>query len=172
MEIKAEAQITYPRELAFETLRDRLDEVAEYMEHVEKVELGSRAEPEPGVVTFVNTWYGVGDDIPTVARPFIKPEMIKWTDYARWIESEFATEWRMETAFMTDRVHCAGRNHYEDNGDRTCKLVIGGDLTVDPPLIAKAAKGAIESYVVGLIEPNLAQTADALQHFLDDHPEL
>lgn len=168
MEIRAEAKISHPRELTFRTLRDRLAEVAEYMPNIRKIDVGERQEPESDIVTFVNVWYGKGDDIPAVAKPFIKPDMIRWKDYARWDESEWACEWRSETAFMTDRVHVSGKNFYEDNGDDTCTLTITGNIEVDPPLFAKAAKGAIEKYVVGLLKPNLLSTADAVQEFLED----
>ncbi len=168
MEIKAEATIEYPREVTFRTLRDKLAEVAEFMPNIRKIDIGEREEPEPNVVTFVNVWYGVSDDIPSVAKPFIKPDDIRWTDYARWDENDWATGWRSETAFMTDRVNCEGTNYYEELDENRCKLVITGDLSVNPPMFAKAAKGAIESYIVGLMKPNLLSTADAVQEFLDE----
>src|SRR5207302_848630 len=73
-------------------------------------ELG-RTEEAPGRQRLVNVWHGEGA-IPAVARRFIKPHMLRWTDRAVWDEGGWTCEWNQETAFFTDRVCCSGTNRY------------------------------------------------------------
>ncbi len=173
MDISVEAHISYPRELAYRTLRDRLVEVGEFMPNITKIEVKSRDDKSDGVVDFVNVWHGKAD-VPGLIRAIIRPEMIRWTDYAHWDESDWSCDWRSETAFLTDKVDCSGRNTYETLPDGTTMLHIKGDLKTDlagipgvPRLMARKVGPAVEKFIVGLIEPNLRSTCDALEKFLD-----
>jgi len=174
MRIDSKATIHYPRELAFRTLRDHLVAVGKHLPNITGIEVLEREDPTPEVTDFVNVWHGEGS-IPTVAKPFIKPDMLQWTDYARWDESDWSCEWRMETRFMTDRVECSGRNTYAEIDANTTELHITGELTISlsgfpgvPRMISKRAEPGVEKFVVTLIKPNLTKTADALEEYLDE----
>lgn len=173
MRIDTDATIHHPRALAFRALRDDLVAVGEHLPNITGIEVLERKEPEAGVVEFVNVWHGEGS-IPTVARPFIKASMLAWTDYARWDEDDWSCEWRMETAFMTDRVSCSGRNTYEVVDADHTRLHITGDIGIDlagfpgvPSMVSRRARPAVEKFIVGLITPNLTKTADAVDAYLD-----
>lgn len=173
MRIDTDATIGHPRDLAFRTVRDNMVEVGEHMPNITRIEVLEREEPEPGVVEFVNIWHGEGA-IPAVAKPFIKASMLRWTDHARWDERDWSCEWRMETAFMTDRVTCSGRNVYETIDESRTRLHIEGDIGIDlagfpgvPSIVARRARPAVEKFIVGLITPNLTKTASAVDAYLD-----
>jgi hypothetical protein len=174
VKIEVDTKIDHPREVVFKTLRDRLPEIVEYMPNITAIDVVERHEPRADVVEFVNVWRGDAS-IPSLAKPFIKPDMIRWTDYAIWDESEWICDWRTETAFMTDRVDCSGRNRYEEvDGGIHTRLLIDGELNIDtanfpgvPKLVARRAAPVIEKFIVGLITPNLKGTAKAVNDFLN-----
>lgn len=173
MRIDTDATIHHRRDIAFRALRDHMVEVGEHLPNITEIEVLERNEPSPGVVEFVNVWHGEGS-IPTIAKPFIKASMLRWTDYARWDESDWSCEWRMETAFMTERISCSGRNTYQTVDDDHTSLHITGDISIDlagfpgvPSMVARRARPAVEKFVVGLITPNLSKTAEAVDAYLD-----
>ncbi|MBX7159806.1 MAG: hypothetical protein K1X95_05895 [Acidimicrobiia bacterium] len=173
MRIDTDATIHHRRDVAYRAVRDNLVEVGEHLPNITEIELVERSEPEAGVVEFVNIWHGEGS-IPSVARPFIKSSMLRWTDYARWDESDWSCTWRLETAFMTERVTCSGRNTYEVVDDDHTRLHITGDLAIDltrfpgvPSLVTRRAQPTVEKFIVGLITPNLTKTAEAVDAYLD-----
>lgn len=174
MRIDTDATIHHPRDVAFRAVRDHMVEVGEHMPNITRIDVLERSEPEAGVVDFVNVWYGEGA-IPAPVKPFIKADMLRWTDYARWDETDWSCEWRMETAFMADRVTCSGRNVYECIDETTTRLHIEGELGIDlagfpgvPKIIAKRARPAVERFIVGLVTPNLTKTASAVDAYLDE----
>ncbi|MFN8103199.1 MAG: hypothetical protein U0U69_01910 [Acidimicrobiia bacterium] len=173
MRIDTDATIHHRRDVAFRAVRDHMVEVAEHLPNITAIDVVERKEPSAGVVEFVNVWHGEGA-IPAVAKPFIKASMLRWTDHAHWDENDWSCDWRMETAFMTDRVTCSGRNTYEAVDDDHTILHISGDITIDltgfpgvPSVISRRARPAVEKFVVGLVTPNLAKTAEAVDAYLD-----
>lgn len=173
MRIDTKATIHHPRAVAFRALRDHLVEVGEHMPNITGIDVRERTEPGPGVVEFVNVWHGEGS-IPTVAKPFIKPDMLRWTDYAHWDESDWTCSWRMETAFMTDRVRCSGVNSYSEIDATTTLLHITGELSIKlsgfpgvPGIVTRRAEPAVEKFIVGLVTPNLTKSAEAVEAYLD-----
>jgi hypothetical protein len=174
MEIRADGVVHHPREMVFRTLRDRLGDIVAFMPNVTSVDSVERVEESPGRHRVVNVWHGEGA-IPAVARRFIKPNMLQWTDRAVWEESDWTCKWEQETAFFTDRVTCAGRNRYVEVDPRVTRIEIRGTfalrlqgLTGLPGPLARRATPAVERFIVGLITPNLSTTATAAERFLND----
>jgi len=174
MEIQADGLVHHPRELVFRTLRDRLGDIVAFMPNVTAIDPIDRVEEGPGRHSIVNVWHGEGA-IPAVARRFIKPNMLQWTDRAVWDEAAWTCEWDQETAFFANRVGCSGRNHYVEVEPGVTGIEIRGTFSLRlkglaglPGPLARRATPAVERFIVGLITPNLATTAAAAEQFLSE----
>jgi hypothetical protein len=173
VEIRSDGTVHHPRPLVFRTLRDRLVEVGALMPNITAIEEIDRTEEAPGRQRLVNVWHGEGS-IPPLARRFIKPSMLRWTDRALWDEGDWTCAWSQETAFFTDRVSCSGTNRYVEVDPATTRIEIRGSFELRlqglpglPGPLARRAGPAVERFILGLITPNLEKTAVAVQRLLD-----
>lgn len=170
MKISATEVLAFSREKVFTIYRDRLPELARYLPDVRSIEVREREEPGPGRTRFVNEWKA-DREIPGLAKSFIKPEMLRWMDYALWDESDWSCTWRLELGFFKEHVKCQGRNFFrEEDGGRRCRFELGGDLTIDlsgvagiPRFLAPKVSPTVEKFVVALITPNLTQVSKAVE---------
>ncbi len=170
MKVEADAVLDFPRDLVFQTYRDRLPELVPHLPNVRRITVESR-EDDPPVTRLLNRWEAAAE-VPKVVRSIIKPEMLVWLDHALWNEETWECEWRIEHGAFAEQVHCSGRNRYVAVDDKT-RLEIRGDLSVDaakipvvPRLLAGTVAPVLERFIVQTIRPNLVSTADGVQAFL------
>ncbi len=172
MEIRADAGVSYPRELVFETYRDHLVDLVPYLPNVDWIKVLERT--EDGAVThLINEWKARGD-IPKVARKFIKPEMLRWKDFADWDRDSWACSWSFEMAFMRDQVKASGKNFLVEEGPDRTRYEIRGTLEIDgnkipgvPAMLGRRIVPQIEKFVIALIKPNFVKVSDGVQQYLD-----
>src|SRR6516162_7694499 len=108
MELKADARISFPREVVFRTYRDRLPELIPHLPNVKRISVEKREDDaggQKGVVKMVNLWEAKGE-IPKVAQSIIRPEMLAWLDYAQWNQNDWTCAWRIETKMFTENIKC------------------------------------------------------------------
>ena len=173
MQIRVDTTLTHPRELVYRTYQDSLPKLVRYLPNVQEVrELERRREGSQ--LHLVNLWRARGQ-IPRVAQGIIKPEMLRWHDYADWDDEDWSVRWRFEMAFMQDRVRVGGRNRFEILGPRRTRLALRGELTIDasalpgvPRFLERRVGRAVERFVLALVEPNLVKTSQGLQRYLDE----
>ena len=172
--MNVEDRIDYPREKVFETFRDNLVDLLEYLPDIQDIEVKDREEVDEDTVKVVNLWKAREEEVPKMARKFIKPEILQWTDYATWKQDEWVCEWEMEVGFLKEAITCKGQNRYLEAGDGSTKIHIDGDLEVDaseipgvPRLVAGKVGSVIEDFVVKMIEPNLTDVNRGLEKYLD-----
>ena len=172
MKIHCPSNIPYSREAVFKAYRDDLTDLVQYLPNIEKVEVVKREETADGVIEFENHWYADAP-IPKVAQAFIKPEMLKWIDYAKWDQNSWTCDWRIETFFMRDAVSCGGRNEFNEAGADEMALTISGDLVLNakavpgiPKLLAGTIKPQLEKFIVSLITPNFETINRGIIQFL------
>ena len=177
MKIEVVQTIDHPRARVWEAYRDRLQELAEYLPNIARIEVLEREEPEDGVVKLLNRWQAANTEVPAVARPFVDPKRLNWLDHATWHQADWRTEWRMEVPAFGDRVRTAGSNVYFEEGPNRTRLEIRGEFSVDvgklpgvPRFLAGKVGGGVEKFVVALITPNFTKVNRALQSYLDEHP--
>ncbi len=173
MEIRTDTILTYPRSVVYETYRDRLPELEPYLPNITKIDVLS-SERDGEDLHLLNEWHGKGA-IPKVAQSIIKPEMLRWKDYADWHDADWAVDWRMELAFLNEVVETHGRNRFVEMGPDRCRVEIRGVLDIDgtripgvPKLLGRRIAPQIEKFVIALIKPNLVKTAEGVQQFLDE----
>lgn len=168
--------IRFPRQEVFETYRDRLPELAAYLPNIDLITVESRTEREDGRIELLNLWKAARGEVPAVARPFVKPDMLQWHDHALWDNTAFTCAWRTEPFFLKDAVSSTGTNHFRDLGDDTMELHLTGTIEVDgaklpgvPRLMSRKVASAVESFVVKMMEPNLRAINRGLEKFIADH---
>ena len=174
MRIHSESLIRHPQQTVYEAYRDRLPEIAAYIPDVKEILVEKRETVSEGLTKLHNVW--IADrDIPTFAKAFIKPEMLRWDDFAEWRDSEHCVHWTLKLRVFSDQVTCGGTNCFIRAGDGQTTVRLEGDLDIDlknipsvPRMFAGGLKPKIEKFIVGLITPNLQQVNESLQQFLDD----
>lgn len=171
MQLSADAALPFPRPRVFSAYRDKLVELVEFLPNIRRIEERSREDDGPRS-EIVNVWHG-GGDIPAAARAVLSEDMLTWTDYASWDESEYTCAWRIETHSFTEAVSCQGKNHFIETQSGT-RLEIRGELRVDatkirgvPRLLAKTVGKAVEDLLVKKITPNLISVSDGLRRYLE-----
>lgn len=171
MEIRADVTVPFPRARVFATYRDRLADLTEYLPNIRAIRVLERTE-RGGEVDLVNEWEG-GGEIPAAVRSFLSESMLKWTDYATWVEAQSVCRWRTEVHAFPGAVKSSGENRFVEVPGGT-RVEIRGELTVDatkvpgvPRLLAKTAGSAVEKVLVGRIAPNLVEVAQGVRKLLE-----
>jgi hypothetical protein len=169
MDLIADTRIPFTRELAFTTIRDRLQALVPHMPNVKSIETLERR--DDGAKThFVNRWTA-NTEIPAAARSYVKAEMLQWIDRATWDAEAGTCDWKIETVALPGVVECSGRNTYRTVGNET-ELVIRGSLVLHldkaniPRLVAMAVRPIIEGIVVGSLKPNLTSIGGGVTAYL------
>ena len=170
MKIRSESVIHFPLAHVYATYRDRLPEIAAYMQDIRKIEV-LRTEEVAGGVKLLNRWYAQ-TELPKVAQGIVKPEWMQWDDHAHWHDAETYVAWRLEIPALKDQVRCSGTNRFEavDGGTR---VRLEGELDLDlkkipgvPGFMAKRIQPQVEKFIVRLITPNLEKVNASLAEFL------
>lgn len=175
MHISADTRIPFPRSLVYTTYRDKLAKLVPYTSGVRHFEVKSRCE-QHGLVYCVNEWHG-GGEIPGIARTVLSEDMLCWTEYDTWDESQFTLDWQVKTHAFTQAVSCVGNNHFLEEGSTTL-IKNRGELTIDPKQIEGLPKflagrivSAIEDWLGKKIETNLLEMSDGVRRYLEREAE-
>lgn len=165
--------VAHSRETVFTTFRDQLLELVPHLPDVESIEVEDREQIDESTTKVTNLWKAEPEEVPRLARSFIKPEMLEWTDYATWRQEEWECDWEIEVGFLTDAVDCEGTTRYLAKSDGETEVVIQGYLEVDakqipgvPRFGAGKIGSAVEKFVVRLITPNLTNINRGLESYL------
>jgi hypothetical protein len=170
MLIQTTSVVPFPRSLVYVTFRDRLVELVPYLPQVRSITVKSRRE-EGAQVHSTNEWQGTGE-IPPLLRPWLSDDLLKWTEYNIWNNTEFTLQWRIETHAFSKAFHYAGENLFLEEDGQTI-IESQGQLWVEPqqlqgipsPLRNKVAQMA-EKFLGKRMEPNQLQIAEGVCHYL------
>lgn len=172
MQIHASSIIAHPLDRVYRAYRDELPAIAAFMPNIKDIVVVSR-EDVPDGVKLHNVWAGKGE-IPKVAQGIVKPEMVKWDDYAHWHDGAWYCDWKIQTRFFTDNVRCGGTNRFTAEGADRTRVTLAGTLELslkDVPGVPRIMAGSIiphiERFVIALITPNLERVNESLGRYLD-----
>lgn len=175
MEINASSLIRHPRSRVYQAYRDELDRIIAYIPNIQAVNVLSRTDA-PGRVSLHNEWIG-RSEIPKVAQGLLKPEMLRWDDYAEWDEARQEVQWNLKIRVFTDRVRCSGTNRFMEEGPSLTRVHLSGTLDIDlkelpgvPRFLSSSLAPQVEKFIVALIKPNLEQVNEAIGRYLDGKP--
>lgn len=171
MQLSAQTRLSFPRELAFKTYRDRIVQAVPYMPNVASIVEQERRVKDGGVVEIVNLWTGK-TEIPSLARKFLKADMLAWTDYATWDEAEWACRWSLKTHAFPGVLECSGRTVFVESSPGATTVEISGDLALHldrfpvPRLLTGTLTPLLERLIVGGVKPNLLSGGEAVEKLL------
>ena len=167
-------EIPYDRELVFSTHRDKLAELVQYLPNVESVVVEGREE-DGEIVRLVNLWSASSTDVPGVVRPMVKPEHMSWIDRATWDQSRWRCDWEITLSALPEAVTARGFNTFLDEGGETV-IQMNGEFVIHPDkvpgvptFVARRAAPALEKFVVGLLQPNLKRSNQAVLQYIEDN---
>jgi len=167
-------EIPFERDEVFATHRDKLLELVDYLPNVDEVVVESREE-DGDIVKLVNLWKGASSDVPAPLRPVIKPEMLSWVDRATWDKGRYRCDWNITLTALPDAVTAKGFNVFVDEGDVTV-IQMSGEFVIHPEKVpgmpafmARRLAPTLEKFVVGLLQPNLKKSNQAVEQYLEDN---
>jgi hypothetical protein len=113
-------------------------------------------------------------DVPSYAKSIIKPELLRWDDFATWNEAGGYCDWALKTRVFTDSFTCSGRNQFlEDSGGT--RVLLTGQLQISmkdipgvPRFLAGTLGPQVEKFITSLITPNLEQVNRSIERFMDE----
>ena len=145
------------------------------LDAVESLETLERVQDGP-LLELRSRWVGSANDAPAVFRPLLKAEYRTWLDRGQWDESKWTTEWELEVPMLPGGVTARGRNTFEEVDEETTIWRVNGEFTVHPdqmpPMlspIARAGQGALERFVVGIVEANMRNSVKLALRWLDEN---
>lgn len=166
-------RLPFPRDVVWSTVRDHMQDLTDYLPNVAAIDVRERHEEEGGVVRLVNYWTAADTEVPAMARSFVDPSKVGWTDRARWDPATWICSWDLEVAMFPERVQCTGQTAYVAIDEDTTEMRVSGDLQIDlkgmlPGLVARRMTPMVEGFVVKLIAPNFEKTAQSVTRYLQD----
>lgn len=175
MLISAQSVIRHPRARVYRAYRDELPAIAEYMNNIKEIIVRERVE-RPAGVRFHNEWVGK-TEIPRLVQSIVRPEMVRWDDYADWNDVTHSCDWNLKIRVFTDNFSCHGTNRLEEASPTSTRVVLHGTLEIQlkdlpgvPRLLARPIAVQVERFIVALIRPNLEQVNVSLGRYLDANP--
>lgn len=171
MRLDVSVDIPFPRERVFKAYRDDLPKLVPYLENVRAIIVNDRVEEGP-IVKLVNRWKG-GGEIPSVVRKFLSEDLLEWDDHATWNETAFTCQWKTIVPSFREALDATGTNTFTALSDTSMRFSIRGELKVDaskvkgvPRLLAGTVGPAVESFLVGRIQPNFLAVAKGVERWL------
>jgi hypothetical protein len=167
-------RVSHPAALILETMIERMQEIVPFLDNIESIELQEREDLPGGRLRIVRRWQGAATSVPSVLRPFVTPELLAWLDTAIWVPDEYRVEWSHSSCVRgaAQLYDCSGINYFEPDGSNATRIRITGELIIHPDrvpgvprFLASRIAPQIESFVIGLITPNLTGLARGLQRY-------
>lgn len=172
MKIRSESVLDHPIDRVYRAYRDEMPAIASTIPDISAVRELSRAD-RAGGVDIHNEWISA-TRLPPGLSSIIKPEHLRWDDYAEWDDAQRTVRWRIATRVFTEQIVCGGTNRFVEQGDSATRLILDGELRIDirsvpgvPGFVARRLGPRLESFFVGLITPNLEKVNVYLGRYLD-----
>lgn len=158
-------------------LRDRLPDLVSYLPGIASIQTLQRNEIAPGQLYLVNQWEAERRAAPTVARPFLSSDLLRWKDHATWDEKRRVVAWRFEPDRFGGVFTCAGENRYTNDdrgaGRGATRLEISGRLEIHPErvpgvprILARRIGPAIERFLLDRVQDNLEALIRGVRQYL------
>ena len=156
------------------TVQDRMPELANLLDDVERITVVSRDTLSNGRLRLVNEWRAK-PRLPISIESIIGTDAFIWLDHAEWNNSDRRCHWRIEPQFLAGRIHCHGVTHYESAmGGRGSRITFEGELGLEAGTIAGAGAllertvaPIVESIVTVMIPKNFRKIIEAAGRLID-----
>ncbi len=163
--------IKQPLAPMWQTVRDRLPELAVELNDIEAIEILEREELTEGDIRLVNRWRS-SQHIPAMLQGSLGSSEVSWLDRNVWDEARHCCEWQIEPSVLPDHIRCAGSTRFEPAmGGRGTRITFEGEFALAPGALKQLAgpleqpvSKFIESIVTVFIPRNLRKVMQAAGH--------
>lgn len=172
MDFAVDAPLPFERALVFRTLRDEMSALAAYLPDIASISCTARSEQGEWILTAWQT--EARTKLPRALREVLGDALFRWTDHARWSETQWLCDWHTESDALRGAIRCQARDTFEDAGAGRCWVRIRGALHVDAQKLALAGPlrtliaAQLESYLARKLERDVLVTLGALERSLDE----
>ena len=101
--------------------------------------------------------------------------MLSWVDRATWDKGRYRCDWNITLTALPEAVTAKGFNVFVDEGDVTI-VQMSGEFVIHPEKVpgvpafmARRLAPTLEKFVVGLLQPNLKRSNQAVESYLEDN---
>jgi len=157
----------------YEITTTDFDSLAKYIPNVTKIVTEETEQLEDGRTRYM-LWFNGEGAIPAIARPVIKPSMLRWREEMICNPDDMTIEWRVITEHFTDHVKCGGKT-YNRETEKGSEVVVDGEFEITlkhlpgfPDGLVRKAARACEPFIGRLIQPNLKKFYRAVKRRLKD----
>ena len=164
MKLEADAKMSFPRDVVFTTYRDRLPELAPYLDDIKAITVQKR-DDDPPITRILNLWQA-STEIPKVAQSNHQ------AGHARVAGSRHLERGTSGASIGASRPRssprtspAAAKNTVLEDGDGSI-FQLRGNLEIDlkgvpgvPRFLAGKVKPHVEKFIVQLLTPNLMAVA-------------
>jgi len=172
-EFKSLIVIKQPIDVVWVSIRDKLPELGNYLNDIDKIFVEERQDLSNGDVSLVNIWKAKMK-IPSVIKSIVDPGELSWTDEAKWLESQKDCLWKITPHFFKGRIQCYGTTEYRSAmGGRGTKICFSGQLAIStegmkgvPRYLENKLSVGIESLVSTVIPKNFRKITEAVPELL------
>jgi len=162
--------LEFPLKDVFAAFRDKMAELPNFLENIDKITLISR-EDQGDEVHMVSIWEAKVQ-LPGPLEKLAPQSSRTWRDSAVWRTSEYSVTWRTEPAMFTEAVDVHGKNFFTAEGKHT-KITLGGEITIDPKkirgiptILARQFAPTIEKFVVSSVKKNFVEGNRGWERYL------
>jgi len=182
MQFSSTAIVSHPPTIVLDTMIERMEAIVPFLPNIDSITTSSKTRLPDGRLRIVRRWQGSLNQVPLLLRPFASPEWLAWIDTALWTPAQYKVDWTHSPALESLEAFydCSGTNFFEphpDEPDKMTRMRITGALEVYPQrlpgvpqLLGQRLAPQIESFLIGLVTPNLTALAHGLQRYLDTQP--
>ncbi|MBT3586967.1 MAG: hypothetical protein HN509_18795 [Halobacteriovoraceae bacterium] len=174
MKLEDKSRINRPLDEVYTLVRDELSKLVPYLLNVDKIETIERSEVA-GKVKLVNHWYAKAE-IPSVAKKFVKPDLLAWKDLAEWDNSTHSVTYSLESFLGNDLFDANGTNTFVAIDEKTTELTVSCEVKIYPDkvpgvprFLAKKVAPHIESFIEKLLGPNLTSLGEGLNRYFEQN---
>ncbi len=166
--------VRQPVDRIWQTMRDRLVQVAAVMEDVQSVEVLERDE-QANALILVNRWTA-RQRVPQMLRGITGGDTISWTDRAQWRDDDRICDWAIRPSIFAEYVSCDGTTLYESAmAGRGTRVTFSGSFELKPGFAGELAatfeplvRSFTESIVSTMIPRSLASAIVAAGSLVAD----
>lgn len=173
MKLESKDIIPRSREEVYNVLKNDLEKLVPYMPNVKRIEMVDRTEKGQGQTAITNHWYADAE-IPTIAKKFIKEDLLSWKDKALWHDNDFLVEYTLESFWGNDIYDATGKNVMKALGPNKTELTLTCDLVIHPDkvpgvpkFLVKKVLPAIEGLIKRILQPNLTSLGKGLNSYFN-----
>ena len=171
MDFKCTETLHHPLPVVWETIRDRLPEIAALQDDMEYVKVIKRAKKKPDGVHVISQWQAA-PPLPAMLKNMIKPEMMLWTEDAVWDNETHSSRFSIETHYKVEDISCVGSIACTKAG-RGTKVTFSGTFTIKKTskssvFLTGFVLSAIEALAGRLIPHNFSKVIRSLDNVISE----